>query len=84
MDAINLILGCFSPFIIGALIRYASRKWDRPLLVTLCLVFVVIVVSLVISAGNTFFQTFEIRVTIAAFLILGALAADLVYRIRSK
>ena len=69
-------------------IRYASRKWDRPLLVTVCLIFAVFVVNLVITVINSTFRaylrTLEIRITIFAIMILGALIADLIYRIRSK
>lgn len=85
MKVLNVIMGCFFPFIIGVLIRYASRKWDRPLLVTVCLIFAVIVGSLVTSVkSRIFLETFKIRVAIFAFMILGALIADLIYRIRSK
>ena len=85
MDVINVVIGCVCPFMIGVAMRYASRKWDRPLLVTVCLIFAVIVLDLVISVTrSTFLQTFEIRVTLFTFLILGALIADLIYRIRSK
>lgn len=81
----DIIVGCFFPFIIGVLIRYASRKWNKPLLMTVCLIFVLIVVSLVISVtSGTFLQTFEVKVIIFVCLILGALIADLIYRIRSK
>lgn len=84
-NVIDIIMGCFIPFIIGALMRYASRKWNRPLLVTGCLIFVLIVIRIVPEiARGTFLRTFKIEVIIFAFLILGALIADLIYHIRSK
>ena len=45
-NAINIICGWGGPFIIGAVMRYASRKWARPLLVTFCLIALVAVVSM--------------------------------------
>ena len=84
-NAIDIIMGCFIPFLIGALMRYASRKWNRPLLVTGCLIFVLIAIRIVTNIiRSTFFRTFKIEVIIFACLILGALTADFIYRIRSK
>ena len=87
-NTLDIIVGCLFPFIIGVAIRYASRKWDRPLLVTVCLIFAVIVGELVITVINSTFSSylrrFELRVSIFAIMILGALIADLIYRIRSK
>ena len=87
-NTLDIIVACLFPFIIGGAIRYASRKWDRPLLVTVCLILAVIVVNLVITVVNSTFRTYlrtlEIRVTIFAIMILGALIADLIYRILSK
>ena len=87
-NAWNIIIGCFGPCTIGVVIRYASRKWDRPLLVTVCLIFAVIIGELVITVINSTFSSylrrFELRVAIFAIMILGALIADLIYRIRSK
>ena len=87
-NTLDIIVGCIFPFIIGGAIRYASRKWDRPLLVTVCLLFAVIVVNLVVTVINSTFRaylrTLEIRVIIFAIMILGALIADLIYRIRNK
>lgn len=79
----DFILGYLSPFIIGAVMRYASRKWDRPLLVTICLVFAVIVISLIVSViDRTCIVHLEIRVRLFACMIFGALIADLMHRIR--
>jgi peptidoglycan/LPS O-acetylase OafA/YrhL len=87
-NAVDIIIERLFPFIIGVLIRYASRKWDRPLLVTVCLIFVIIVMDLVISVKNSTFsaylQTHELRVTIFVIMIFGALIADLIYRIAEK
>lgn len=84
-NTIDIIMGCFIPFIIGSMMRYASRKWNRPLLITGCLIFVLIVIRIVTNIiSGTFFQTFKIEVIIFACLILGALIADFIYRIRSK
>ena len=87
-NTLDIIVGCLFPFIIGVTIRYASRKWDRPLLVTVCLIFAIIIGDLVISVISSTFRAYlrnlEIRVTIFAVMILGALIADLIYRIRSK
>ena len=71
-NTIDIIMGCFIPFIIGSMMRYASRKWNRPLLITGCLIFVLIVIRIVTN------------IIIFACLILGALIADFIYRIRSK
>ena len=87
-SSLDILLGCLFPFIIGGLIRYASRKWDRPLLVAVCLIFIVIVGDFVITAINSTFSAYlrrlELRVILFASMILGALIADLIYRIRSK
>ena len=87
-NALNIIVRCFFPCTIGVLIRYASRKWDRPLLVAVCLIFAVIVGDLVITVVNSTFSSYlrrlELRVAIFAIMVLGALMADLIYRIRSK
>ena len=81
----DIMMGCFIPFIIGALIRYASRKWDRPLLATGCLIFVVVVIRIGTNITRTaFLRTFEIEVIMFICLITGAFIADLIYRIRSK
>lgn len=68
--------------------RFASRKWDRPLLVAVCLVFVVIIMGIVTSVTKTgflrFLETLKISVVFYAFLLLGVLIADLLYRIRRK
>lgn len=68
--------------------RFASRKWDRPLLVAVCLVFVVIIMGIVTSVTKTgflrFLETLKISVVFYAFLMLGVLIADLLYRIRRK
>ena len=84
-NAIDIIMGCFIPFLIGALMRYASRKWNRPLLVTGCLIFVLIAIRIVTNIiRSTFFRTFKIEVIIFACLILGTLTTDFIYRICSK
>lgn len=63
--------------------RYASRKWDRPLLKTICLIFAVIVISLIVSViDRTFIVYIEVRVRLFACMIFGALIADLIHRIR--
>lgn len=81
----EIILGCFIPFIIGTLMRYASRKWNRPLLATGCLILVFIVLRVVENIiSGALFQTFKIEVIMFACLVLGALAADFAYRIRSR
>ena len=81
----DFIFGFFSPFIIGVVMRYASRKWDRPLLVTICLIFAVVVISLIVSGiDRTFMVRLEIRVKLFACMIFGALTADLIYRIRRR
>ena len=68
--------------------RFASRKWDRPLLVAVCLVFVVIIMGIVTSVTKTgfleFLETLKISVVFYAFLMLGVLIAYLLYRIRRK
>lgn len=85
---LNVIFLCFGPLLMGMSMRFASRKWDRPLLVAVCLVFVVIIGSLVTSVASTgfleFLQTLKISVVFYAFLMLGVLIADLLYRIRRK
>jgi len=79
----DFILGYLSPFIIGVVMRYASRKWDKPLLITICLIFAVIVISLIVSViDHTFIVHLEIRAKLFACMILGALIADLIHRIR--
>ena len=84
-NAIHIIMGCFIPFIIGALMRYASRRWNRPLLVTFCLICVVMVVCVVSTIiKGSFLRIFKIEVILFACMILGALTADFIYRIRSK
>ena len=84
-NVIDIIMGCLFPFIIGALMRYASRKWDRPLLVTGSLIFVLIVIRIVTSiTRGTLLRTFKIEIVMLICLILGALTADLIYRILSK
>ena len=85
---LNVISLCFFPLLIGMSMRFASRKWDRPLLVAVCLVFVVIIMGIVTSVTKTgflrFLETLKIRVVFYAFLMLGVLIADLLYRIRRK
>ena len=76
-NAINIICGWGGPFIIGAVMRYASRKWARPLLVTFCLIALVAVVSM-----RSGFQHFNLYVILIACMMLGAFTADLIYRIR--
>lgn len=87
-NTLDIIVGCLFPFIIGVVIRYASRKRGKPLLVTICLIFGVIVWDLVSTVINSTFRAYlralELRAAIFAIMILGALAADLIYRIRSK
>ena len=84
-NALDIIMGCLFPFIMGGAMRYASRKWNRPLLVTVCLIFIVIVIEIAIAIQKgTFLRTFNIRVVLYACMILGALIADLIYRIRRK
>lgn len=81
----DFILGYLSPFIIGVVMRYASRKWDRPLLVANCLIFAVIVISLIVSViERTFIVHLEFRVRLFACMIFGVLIADLIYRIRHQ
>ena len=82
---VDIIMGCFIPFIIGALMRYASRKWNRPLLATGCLIFVLVAIRIATNITRAaFFQTFKVEVIMFICLILGAFIADLIYRIRSK
>ena len=84
-NAIGIIMGCFIPFIIGILMRYACRKWNRPLLITGCLIFVLIVIRIVSNImSGTSFRLFKIEIIMFTCLILGALIADFIYRIRSK
>lgn len=84
-NAIGIIMGCFIPFIIGILMRYACRKWNRPLLITGCLIFVLIVIRIVSNImSGTSFRVFKIEIIMFTCLILGALIADFIYRIRSK
>lgn len=85
---LNVISLCFFPLLIGMSMRFASRKWDRPLLVAVCLVFVVIIMGIVTSVTKTgfleFLETLKISVVFYAFLMLGVLIAYLLYRIRRK
>ena len=83
-NAINMILGWGGPFIIGAVMRYASRKWARPLLVTLCLIAVIAVGLMVDSIGSGFFRNFNLYVILIACMMSGAFTADLIYRIRGR
>lgn len=84
-DVTDIIMGCFAPFIIGMLMRYASRKWHRPLLVTFCLLLAVIILYVVgaIIRGS-FLRTPKIEAVIFVCLLSGALIADLLYRICGK
>ena len=85
---LNVIFLCFGPLLVGMSMRFASRKWDRPLLVAVCLVFVVIIMGIVTSVTKTgflrFLETLKIRVVFYAFWMLGVLIAYLLYRIRRK
>lgn len=82
---VDFILGSFSPFIIGMVMRYASQKWDRPLLITICLIFAVMGISVIASAIDcTFIVHLEIRVRLFACMLFGALIADLIHRIRRQ
>ena len=85
---LNVIFLFFGPLLVGMSMRFASRKWDRPLLVAVCLVFVVIIMGIVTSVTKTgflrFLETLKIRVVFYAFLMLGVLIAYLLYRIRRK
>ena len=84
-DVIIGIVMCLLLLALGAAIRYASRKWSRPLLVTLGLILVLFAVpSVTAVAKGTFLQTFKIRTLIHVCIILGALTADLIYRLRGK
>ena len=78
-NAINIICGWGGPFILGAVMRYGSRKWARPLLVTFCLIALVAVVSM-----RSGFQHFNLYVILIACMMLGAFTADLIYRIRGR
>ena len=65
--------------------RYASRKWNRPLIVTGCLIFVLVAIRIATNITRAaFLQTLKIEVIMFICLILGAFIADLIYRIRSK
>lgn len=87
-NAANILIGCLAPLLIGAAIRYAARKSDRPMTVSVCLVAAVIAAELVITVKNSTFsaylQKLDLRAAIFAVMMLGAAAADLIYRIRSK
>ena len=81
----DFILGYLSPFIIGVVMRYASRKWDRPLLVSNCLIFVVMVINIIVSViERTFIVYLESRVRLFACMIFGVLTADFIYRIHHR
>ena len=85
VDVITGIMMCLLLLALGAAMRYASRKWSRPLLVTLGLILVLFAVpSVTAVAKGTFLQTFKIRTLIHVRILLGTLTADLVYRIRGK
>lgn len=84
-NALDIVIGCFFPFIIGAAIRYASRKWSRPLLVTGCLIFVLIGIRVVLDiTRRASLWTFKIEAIVFACLLLGALIADIIYRVYGK
>ena len=80
MNMSDFILLYLAPFLIGVLIRYASRKWDRPLLVTLCLIFVIFVLVLISSSVDYF----GLEVRLFASMILGTVIADFIYRMRRR
>ena len=83
-NAINIICGWGGPFIIGAVMRYASRKWARPLLVTFCLIAVIAVGLMVESMRSGFFRNSNLYIIWIACMMLGAFTADLIYRIRGR
>lgn len=83
-NALDIFVGCLFPFIIGGAIRYASRKWAKPLLVTVFLIFAVIVGDLVITVINStfraYFRTLEIRVDKFEYCIFSSSESSPVYR----
>lgn len=84
-NALDIVIGCFFPFIIGAAIRYATRKWNRPLLATGCLIFVLIAIRVTLDIiRHASIWTFKIEAIVFACLLLGALMADFIYRISGK
>ena len=84
-NALEIFIGCFFPFIIGAAIRYATRKRNRPLLATGCLIFVLIAIRVTLDIiRHASLWTFKIEAIVFACLLLGALMADFIYRISGK
>ena len=74
---------------LGAAIEYAIYKQIKPLHMTVYCILVVIVGSMVrayplFSENRLSSREFTIYIVMAVFLILGALAMDLIYRIRKK
>ena len=60
--------------------RFGTRKWDRPLLVVFCLILIVIVVTLITPPKISL----DFYVKFFGCMIFGALAADIIYRIRRQ
>ena len=86
---LNMIMLSVFPFLIGAAMRYGVHKWDYPLLSVSFLIFLFILFFIVrrgvfFSGRNLSSQQLKIYIILAVFWILGALAMDLIYRIRKK
>lgn len=79
-DVYDFILLYIAPFLIGMSMRCGTRKWDRPLLVTFCVVFIVIVGTLITPPK----VSLDFYVIFFGCMIFGALAADIIYRIRRQ
>ncbi|MBR4057987.1 MAG: hypothetical protein IKK00_07670 [Oscillospiraceae bacterium] len=88
MNVALVIAGYLFSFIIGALMRYASRKWDKPLKVAVCLIFALIVFDFIAvvkdSTLHAYLQDVKLRAVGFVIMMLGVLAADIIYRIRNK
>ena len=86
---LNMIMLSVFPFLLGAAMRYATHKFGNPSLAAAYLIFFVIVLFVVrrgvfLSGRNLSSQELKLYIVMAVFLILGALAMDLILRIRKK
>ena len=82
---LNCICISAFPFAVGMAMRFATRKFQKPLLVTGALILVVAVITLgrVLNKphrGNVI----GISAIVFAFLVLGALMSNFIFRYREK
>ena len=85
----TLLLNCICisifPLAIGMAMRFATRKFQKPLLVTGALILIIAVICLgriLIKPHHS--NVFGISAIVFAFLVFGAVISDFIFRYREK